>query len=125
MPSAPVPKPKPAPRSVPPPEAQAATSRYWGRLTYSVGGIRDMRDEAMAELQKLSPEQVWRLADRLVPEPGQVGQDVLIELDRAALELSFTVSHLVARLLRPDQPESWGPEPILTASKEDKKRAVV
>ncbi len=110
---APARKPTPTPKSKPEPEpeAQAATPRYWPRLSGSVRDIRTMRDEATRMLQALSPEGVWRLAHRRVPQPGQVGEDVLIELDRAALELSFTVSYLVARLLRPDQPGSWGPEP--------------
>lgn len=106
----PKPKARPKPASAPEPEPQAATSRYWPRLSEGVRDIRAMRDEATKMLQTLSPEDVWRLADPS-PQPGQVGADVLIELDKAALQLSFTVSYQVGHLLRPDQPESWGPNP--------------
>jgi hypothetical protein len=92
------------------PTPEAATPRDWGRLSDYVRATRDIRDEVTRTLRTLSPEMVWRLADP-APLPGQVGADVLIELDKAALELSFAVSYLVARLLRPDQPKSWPPEP--------------
>jgi hypothetical protein len=119
----PAPKPKPTPRAAsPPPEPQAATSRYWPRLSEGVRDIRAMRNETAAMLEALSPEDVWRLADA-IPQPGQVGEDVLIELDRAALELSFTVSYLTARLLRPDQPGSWGKAPVTRSARPTKGEA--
>jgi hypothetical protein len=70
-----------------------------------------MRDIVMRQLRGVTPEQVWRLPEMTGRQPDQVGEDVLLELERAGFELSRTLTYLVWRLLRPDNPETWGEEP--------------
>lgn len=103
----PTPKAKPKPAPKPHRHVSLTTS---GPFSKDVAQLVTLRNDLARTLEALSPEQVWRL-DQSTRGPDQVGADVLIELDLAALSLSFTVSYLTARLLRPDQPESWGPMP--------------
>ena len=105
------PKPKPKPKAKPKakPKPAPAPEPPAGPYADHVSQLVLMRSNLARTLRGLKPEQVWRL-DQSTRLPDQVDAGVLIELDRAALQLSLTVSYMTARLLRPDQPESWGPE---------------